>query len=403
MAAPFASLRGLPRSFWLLWTGALINRLGGFVVPFLALYLTAQRGLSVARAGAIVSLFGLGSLLAGPLGGVLADHLGRRRTLLAGLVAGSLAMLHLGFARTPLHIAIAAFALGFLGDIYRPALNAAVADLVAPAERVRAYAVLYWAANLGFALACSIAGVVAGRSFLALFIADAATTLLFAAVVFFRVPESQSHEHRAHAREGGARNLLVPLRDGVYMSFVALVFLTALLLLQSLVTLPLDMRAHGIAPDRYGVLIALNGVEIVLLQPFIGSLMGQFRRSRVLAVSALLVGGGFAINAFAGIVGVPLYALSIGVWTLGEILLSPVAPAVVADLAPGSLRGTYQGVYQMAWGAAFCVAPLTGSLVLGHFGASTLWLSCAAIGIAVAVLHLGTAGARRRRLLQLRA
>ena len=32
-------VRGLPRTYWILWTGALINRLGGFVMPLLALYL----------------------------------------------------------------------------------------------------------------------------------------------------------------------------------------------------------------------------------------------------------------------------------------------------------------------------------------------------------------------------
>jgi hypothetical protein len=38
---------GLPRTYWLLWVGTLINRLGGFVIPFLTLYLTQERGLPV--------------------------------------------------------------------------------------------------------------------------------------------------------------------------------------------------------------------------------------------------------------------------------------------------------------------------------------------------------------------
>ncbi|HEX9576149.1 MAG TPA: MFS transporter, partial [Myxococcales bacterium] len=59
-------LRGMPRAFWILWTGALINRLGGFVMPLLALYLTGERGLRVEEAGFIVSLLGAGVLCAGP-------------------------------------------------------------------------------------------------------------------------------------------------------------------------------------------------------------------------------------------------------------------------------------------------------------------------------------------------
>jgi MFS family permease len=137
----------------------------------------------------------------------------------------------------------------------------------------------------------------------------------------------------------------------------------------------------------------------VLLQPFAVLWVKEFRRSRVLAVSALLVGFGFSINAFAR--SLPGYALSIAVWTLGEILLSPVAPAVVSDLSPPRLRGTYQGLYQMSWGGAFCLAPLVGAFALGRFGPVVLWTSCAALGCAVAVLHLAIAPLRRRRLLEL--
>src|SRR5260370_37993423 len=60
--------RGLPRVYWILWTGELINRLGSFVLPLLALYLTTGRGLSVESVGFVVALWGAGSLAAGPVG-----------------------------------------------------------------------------------------------------------------------------------------------------------------------------------------------------------------------------------------------------------------------------------------------------------------------------------------------
>src|SRR5689334_13087110 len=37
----------LPGAYWTLWVGTLVNRFGGFVVPFLALYLTQHRGLGI--------------------------------------------------------------------------------------------------------------------------------------------------------------------------------------------------------------------------------------------------------------------------------------------------------------------------------------------------------------------
>src|SRR4051794_32716048 len=110
-------MRGFPRAFWILIAGAFVNRLGGFVIPLLAIYLKTQRGLSVEQIGFTVSLWGVGSILAGPAGGFLADHLGRRKTLLIALVFGAFAMLHLAVARMPWHIAIAAFLLGLFGEM----------------------------------------------------------------------------------------------------------------------------------------------------------------------------------------------------------------------------------------------------------------------------------------------
>src|SRR5262245_49608871 len=71
---------GLPRAFWALWTGAFVNRLGTMVAPFLAFYLTGVRGLSVGATGAVLALFGLGSIFAHVIGGVLTDRVGRRAT-----------------------------------------------------------------------------------------------------------------------------------------------------------------------------------------------------------------------------------------------------------------------------------------------------------------------------------
>jgi len=61
---------------------------------------------------------------------------------------------------------------------------------------------------------------------------------------------------------------------------------------------------------------------------------------------------------------------------------------VVSDLAPTSLRGTYQGVYSMAWGAGSFFAPLIGSAVLGRFGSTTLWTGCFAVCLVAVAMHL---------------
>ena len=74
--------QALPRAFWALWVCQLVNRLGSFVQPFLVLYLTQDRHLSAGTAGAVAAAVGAGTVASQPVGGWLADRVGRRLTML---------------------------------------------------------------------------------------------------------------------------------------------------------------------------------------------------------------------------------------------------------------------------------------------------------------------------------
>lgn len=387
---------GLPRAFWYLWIGTLLNRLGGFVSTFLALYLTEKRGFSAAESGLVVSFYGAGSLCAGPIGGTLADRIGRRTTLLVGLLGAAVAMVNLGLSRGYLRLCVGALALGCLNDLGRPAVQAAIADLVRPEDRARAYGLLYWAINLGFAGAAMLAGFLAKLDFLLLFIGDATTTTLFGLIVLLRVPETLPVGNGSGKMPTPLADFLAPYRDTVFATFLLIQFAVGWVFCQSVVSLPLDMSQHGISMPRYGQLIAINGILIVLLQPIAVKQVARFRRSQVLAVAALLTGGGFGLCALGHSEG--FYAASIGVWTIGEIIFSPVVPTLIADLAPRELRGSYQGSYQLSWGAAILFGPALGGVILGRLGSRWLWTFCFGVGLAAAWLHLRSAAARRRRL-----
>jgi len=372
--------RGLPRPFWVLFAGTLVNRVGGFVLVFLAIYLTEVRGLTPAQAGAIISAYGLGAIGGGPLGGALADRIGRRPTLVASLIAGGASMLVLGLVTGTATIAVAAATTGLLYEMYRPVVSATVADVVGTDDRPRAYGLIYWAVNLGASVAPLLGGLLAARSYRALFVADAATTAMFGVILWVALPETRP-EAPAHgdAARGAVRAIL---SDRVFLAVCLLTLAFCTVFFQSFVGLPIDVRAHGISASAFGALIALNGLLIVLLQPFAGELVRDRSRPSVLAVASLLLGVGFGMNAWIG--SMPGYAASIAVWTLGEILFAPAATSYVADLAPPHLRGRYQGAFAMAFTGAFAAAPAVGGYVIAHAGARWLWIDCLATGLAVA-------------------
>lgn len=377
------SVSGLPREFWWLWTSTLVNRLGAFVATFMALYLTLDRGYSASYAGLVASLHGLGGVISSLGAGVMTDRLGRRPTLLIAQVSTALSVALLGFMHHPVAIAAVAFLVGMASNASRPAVQAMMADIVRPEDRVRAFSLNYWAINLGFAVSSMAAGFIAEFSYLAGFLIEAGMTLACALVVFAKLPESRPVQSVKEAAAEDGVGLGTVLRDRRFMSVVGLSFLVALVFQQGFVGLPVAMGQAGFTPADYGMAVAVNGVLIVALQIPVTRFIEHRDPKRLLVVSSLLAGYGFGLTAFAGSVGV--FALTVCVWTLAEIVNAPTQTGLVVRLSPVHGRGRYQGMYTLSWALAALVAPLMSGLVIDRFGAELLWGLCAVVGTVAGV------------------
>ncbi|WP_327429762.1 MDR family MFS transporter [Streptomyces sp. NBC_01236] len=376
------TVSGLPREFWWLWTSTLVNRLGAFVATFMALYLTLDRGYSASYAGLVASLHGLGGVVSSLGAGVMTDRLGRRPTLLISQLSTAASVALLGFMHHPVAIAAVAFLVGMASNASRPAVQAMMADIVRHEDRVRAFSLNYWAINLGFAVSSMAAGFIAEFSYLAGFLIEAGMTLVCALVIFAKLPESKP-VLTAKAASEPAVGLGTVLRDGRYMSVVGLSFLVALVFQQGSVGLPVAMGAAGFTPADYGMAVAVNGVLIVALQIPVTRFIEHRDPKRLLVISSLLAGYGFGLTAFAGSVGV--FALTVCVWTLAEIVNAPTQTGLVVRLSPLHGRGRYQGMYTLSWSLAALVAPLMSGVVIDRFGAEWLWGLCAVVGTGAGV------------------
>jgi len=391
---------GLPRQFWYLWGTTLVNRIGSFVLVVLALYLTKERGFSESYAGLVIGLWGAGGAIGTLIGGVLADRWGRKPTYLTALFGGATMMLVVGFTRGQAAITVAVFLLGLVSEASRPAAMALMIDLVPERDLMRAYSLNYWVINVGFAVSAFLAGMVASVDFRLLFVIDAATTVAAATLIVFAIKEPVRHRPAPvtpHAR-GGLRTVFT---DRVFMAFVGVNLLTSLIFMQHLSSLPLSMSRDGLPASTYGTVIALNGVLIVAGQLFVPRLLRGRSHASSLAVAAVVFGVGFGLTAFADTA--VLYAVTVLVWTAGEMLNSPANSATNAALSPAHLRGRYQGVFSLSWSAASFLAPIIGGAVLQYAGAATLWLGCLGLALVVAVIHVLAGPARDRRAAALAA
>jgi len=375
---------------WALTATHFVSRAGGMARSFLVLYLTQERQLSPTTAGAVLAAIGVGDIASQLLGGWLSDRIGRRHTMLAGFLGTAVALVALGSAETLPAVCAAAVGVGLTAELFRPAGSAAVADLPERA-RVRAFGLLFWAANLGFTVSAVAAGVLVRHGYGILFWINAAASVLAALIVWRHVPET--------GRPAGntTRRSLLPalLRDPVMLAMTAIHVAYFALFLQTFSTLPLVLAADGHGPGRYAAVLALNGIAIVVVQPIAVRLLGGRDRASVLAVSMLLVGVGGGLGAVVH--GDAAHAGSILVWTLGQIGVAVMFGATFADLAPADLRGRYMGVASTTWSVGAVLGPLAGTALLDHAGRSALWVACTATGLALFAAQQAVAPALRRR------
>ncbi|MGI8690160.1 MAG: MDR family MFS transporter [Thermomicrobiales bacterium] len=375
------SLQILPRSLWILSVGSFVNRFGTFVYPFLALYLT-RVGYSAAQAGVAITIYGVGSIASSALGGVLADCIGPRATITISMGTSAVTMLALSQAHGLVILTLLAGLAGLTGDLYRPAGKALVAALAPAPHRVAAYALSRFAVNLGVAAGPILAGLLANRAFGLLFLGDAVTSLAFGVLALVALPRGVPYRTTTESSEAGRRGIL---RDRAFLRLLIACALVGFVYFQAYSTFALQVRANGLSAAVYGALLSLNGLLIIAFELPLTTVTQRLPVRPAIATGLLLIGLGFSVNAIAHTV--PLLGLSVLLWTIGEMVHSPVLSAYVAALAPPRLIGRYQGLYGLAWGSGLLLAPAVGT-ALFSWHPPVLWLLCGALGFVAATLVL---------------
>jgi MFS family permease len=375
-------LHALPRPAWVLFGGTFINRFGSFVLAFLVFYLTS-RGYSAAAAGLALSAYGIGSMAAALAGGHLADTIGRRNSIALSMFSSAATMLALSQATgIGLIIALTAVA-GFTAELYRPASSALVADLTPKGRRITGFAMYRLAVNAGVAAGPAVAGFLAQRSFLWLFVGDAVTSIVYGFAAYFALPADRGKIHRREVTRSAAVRMVGDVRlVRVLVATLALAFVEH----QAYATFPLHLQRSGFTPVIYGSLMSLNGLLVVLLELSVTTVTRRLPALIALAAGLVLTGFGFgaigvAHTAFA-------FALTVVIWTFGEMVYSPVGSAYIADIAPLDLRARYQAAYTFTFSLGLMLAPIGGTL-LYSVSPAVLWFMCLVLSLCAAGLMTG--------------
>lgn len=356
---------------------------------FLTIYVSEELGLGITFAANCFGVFGLGSIISSVVGGQLADRIGRKPTMLLALFGAATVLSLMSFTRDRYLFMGLVFVFSLAVELYRPAASAMIGDVTDRSQRPLAFGLMYIAFNLGFAVATPVGGLLAGYSYKLLFWGDALTTAGYGIIILLSIQESNPEGGRAastlNAANGWMDSLRCLSRDVTFLLFSAATLLTSLVFMQAFTTLPIYLKRLGYTEQQVGLLLATNGILIVLCQIPITIALRRFHRILVIICGEVLISLGFGLTTFAETA--PLLLLTIAVWTLGEVIQAAFKQSVVADLAPHNMRGRYMGIFSLCYAIGLTIGAPIGGRILDQSGPRVLWPTCFLVGILAATIY----------------
>lgn len=377
--------RKFNKNFWVLVGASFIDSVGGALIfPFLSLFMTRKFDVGMTEVGTMFLIWGLGAgLLGNTLGGAIADKLGRKKSIIFGLIASATSALAMVFIKDLVVFYVVIGVIGIFEDIAGPARQAMIADLVPEELRTDAYGIMRIEFNLAVTIGPAIGGLMAAKSFSLLFIIDFFISLLVAAIVFLFLPETKP-ETEEHQKEESLKETFRGYRkvfeDKLFITFVVVVMLETLMYFNMNSTLSVYLvNFHGISTTQFGYILSLNAIMVVVMQIFISRVVSDWKPMLTMALGNILYVIGFSMYGYVNSYGMFLFAMVI--ITIGEMIIAPIAQSLVAHFAPENMRGRYMAVNSLAWMLPVSVGPLGAGLIMDNYDPRILWFVAGGIGL----------------------
>ncbi|MFD2171666.1 MDR family MFS transporter [Tumebacillus lipolyticus] len=350
----------LGRAIWVLLGGILFTHLGSYMLlPFFAIILSSEKGLSLGNTGLVLGAGSIAFLIGSLLGGILSDRLGRKLTMVGGLLIRAVGLFGFIWGYSFLTLLATNLVAGIGGGIYAPGAKAGIAALAKEGTKTTAFSYRGIAANIGVTLGPLLGTYLLTKSSTVLF-AGAATVYLILAVAHLLLLERECiGKDCPQVERGGIRQIL---SDRPFLLFsIVTIFVWALF---TQFTLSLPLRAEQLATSRsIGLIWTTTSLLVILFQ---GSVTRFFSKHlhplSTMAVGMALIGTGLGSvalsSSFWHLLG------SAVLFTLGEMFVMPTSDSIVSDLAKPERIGSYFGVSAFVFGAGEALGNIAGGQLM---------------------------------------
>ena len=369
------SFSGLSRETWLLSFVILINRCGYMVLPFMSMYITQSLHRTIADAGLIVTLYGIGSVLGAMAGGYLTDKIGFRPVQIVSFIISGLLFLLFGQIDDFTGLCLLTIVLSFFVEAFRPANSTAIASYSSPQNLTRSYSLNRLAQNVGFGFGTSVGGILAAIDYHLLFWVDGIVYILAGFLIVIILPAAKNLV-KTTAPEHSDIVSLSPWKDVFFVRFMLLVtlYMISFVLLFRLVPVYWKEYLH-IGEATIGLLMGLNGVVISIFEMILIQNLGNKKSEGFyIFIGILFTATSYVFLVIPGFLPVLMATGTVLFFTVGEMLTLPFVNTTVMNRATESTRGKYAAAYSLSWALAQIVGPASGGFVAEKWGYNTLWL-----------------------------
>ena len=354
------------RRVWTLFTARTIDGAGfSFMYPFLAIYLHDQLHISMSLVGLILLVAAGAGAIGNLVGGEIADKYGRKRLMVASILARGLVFVAMGaYITGQVDLATLTILVAvnfFLGSVFEPANNAMVADIVEPGKRLEVYGLLRIGLNLGWIVGPMVGGVLASISYSWIFYCSAILCFIAGLIIQVWIGESRSAPDSESVT--GWKGSSAIFRNSSFIFFCAMCLLVYIMAGQMTSTFPVYSKdSAGLNELDIGVIFGITAVLVVLTQFHVSHFIGRFKTSHVMAAGALVYTLGFM---FIGLTrDFWLLTLAMCVVTVGEMIVSPASMNLVASMSSESNRGRYMGIFGLFASFGWSSAPFVGGVMV---------------------------------------
>ena len=385
-----------PPLFWVIVGTLFIDSIGSTLLfPFFALYITQKFDVGMTEAGILLGMSSLFGLIGSMIGGALTDKFGRRRLILFGLIFSALSSLLFGLAWDVRLLYFLVVIVGLLSRVSAPAHDAMMADILPESKRQEAFGITRVVFNYAWIFGTALGGLIAARSFLALFVADTVLSLIVAVILYRFLPETQPTSHRETKKSESFLKTVagyrLVLRDLAYMGFTFAGMIVLIVYQQQYGALAVYLRdVHNIGSKSYGVMLSISGLEVVLFQIWISRTIRKYPPFVMMTLGAVFFMIGFTMIGF--VKGFIFFLLAIVIATVGEMIMFPTNKALAINFAPTEMRGRYMAIYDLGWTIPATFGPAAAGLILDYYNPNLLWylggILCAVSMISFYALHL---------------